>query len=88
VICYRRKGNNPEEDLLIILNMTPEVRRDWKVVTHGKKEWKEVFNSNDSRYWGTGDVFNPTITVHAQEKNNDMYEINVHLPSLGAVVLR
>src|SRR5438128_1262664 len=27
VICYRRKGKNPKDDLLIILNMTPVERR-------------------------------------------------------------
>jgi 1,4-alpha-glucan branching enzyme len=88
VVAYRRKGKNPENDLLIILNLTPVVRHDWKVYTHGKSQWREIFNSDDKRYWGTGNVFNPEISTRSLEKNDNMYEINVHLPPLGAIVLK
>jgi 1,4-alpha-glucan branching enzyme len=87
VIVYRRKGHVPKEDVLVILNMTPVVRRDWKIQVSGKSRWKEVFNSNEVKYWGTGDVFNPKIGYQILDKNRKQYEINVHLPALGAVVL-
>ncbi len=88
VIVYKRKGKDPKDDILIILNLTPMVRRDWKVYTEGKSEWKEIFNSDAKKYWGTGDVFNPDILTTLVDKNENRYEINVHLPALGAVVLR
>ena len=88
VIVFRRKGLKAEEDMLVILNMTPEVRRDWKVTSYGKSAWSEVFNSNSVEYWGTGDIFNPAITVTPVDKNPDLFEINLHLPPLGAIVLR
>jgi 1,4-alpha-glucan branching enzyme len=88
VICFRRKGNNPKDDLLIVLNMTPTVHHNWKVLTYGKKNWKEIFNSDLKNYWGTGDVFNPQIITTQVDKNSNMFEINLHLPALGAVVLK
>ncbi|HOA38767.1 MAG TPA: 1,4-alpha-glucan branching protein GlgB [Flavihumibacter sp.] len=88
VIVYRRKGTDPKNDLLVILNMTPEVRHDWKVQVYGKEIWQEIFNSNDKKYWGTGDVFNPEILVTELDKNSALFEINVQLPPLGAIVLR
>ncbi|HYF30517.1 MAG TPA: 1,4-alpha-glucan branching protein GlgB [Chitinophagaceae bacterium] len=88
VICYRRKGNNPEDDILVLLNLTPVVRLDWKVQTYGKPEWKEIFNSDSKKYWGTGDTINPDIQTTIVDKNEHLYEINVHLPPLGAVVLK
>jgi len=88
VIVYRRKGSDPKNDLLVILNMTPEVRHDWKIQVHGKESWQEIFNSNDKKYWGTGDVFNPEILVTELDKNSALFEINVQLPPLGAIVLR
>jgi 1,4-alpha-glucan branching enzyme len=88
VVAYRRKGKDPANDLLIILNLTPIARYDWKVYTHGKSQWREIFNSDAKHYWGTGDVFNPEITTTRLDKNDNMYEINVHLPSLGAIVLK
>ncbi len=88
VMVYRRKGLKEADDVLVILNMTPVTRRDWKVYTYGKKEWKEIFNSDLKKYWGTGDVFNPEPEVKLVDKNNNIFEINVHLPALGAIVLK
>jgi 1,4-alpha-glucan branching enzyme len=88
VIVFSRKGKLPENDLLIILNMTPTVRNDWKVYASGKSVWKEIFNSDLKKYWGTGDVLNPHPGVKLVDKNQNRYEINVHLPPLGAVILK
>jgi 1,4-alpha-glucan branching enzyme len=88
VIVYRRKGLLPENDLLVILNMTPVVRHDWKIYAHDKESWKEIFNSDDKKYWGTGDVYNPSPVVKLVDKNTRRFEINVHLPALAAVVLK
>jgi 1,4-alpha-glucan branching enzyme len=88
VITYRRKGKDPKDDLLIILNMTPVIRRDWKIYAKGKTLWKELFNSDDKKYWGAGDTTNPNPAVHLVDKKAKIYEINVHLPPLGAVVLK
>jgi 1,4-alpha-glucan branching enzyme len=88
VIVFKRKGKDPDDDLLVILNLTPVVRLDWKVYTAGKTKWKEIFNSDDKKYWGSGDVFNPTIPTTLVDKKHKVYEINVHLPPLAALVLK
>jgi len=88
VVVYRRKGKDPDGDLLVILNFTPVVRRDWKVYAKGKQAWKEIFNSDAKKYWGTGDTFNPDISVKLVDKEEDKYEITVHLPPLGGLVLK
>jgi 1,4-alpha-glucan branching enzyme len=88
VLVYRRKGKDPANDLLVILNLTPIARFDWKVTTYGKTEWTEIFNSDSKKYWGSGDVYNPAILTNPVYNNEELYEINVHLPPLGAVVLK
>jgi 1,4-alpha-glucan branching enzyme len=88
VICFRRKGLKPEDEVVILLNMTPVVRHNWKVQLSGKSSWKEIFNSDDKKYWGSGDVYNPSIQLEWINKNEQRAEINVHLPPLGAIVLK
>ncbi len=88
VVVYRRKGKKPKDDLVVVLNMTPEVRMNWKIYTYGKTEWKEIFNSDDKKYWGTGNFLNPEISTTLVDKKEKMYEINLHLPPLGAIVLK
>ncbi|MFZ1453635.1 MAG: 1,4-alpha-glucan branching protein GlgB [Ferruginibacter sp.] len=88
VVAYMRKGKNKKNDMLIILNLTPVVRRDWKLKVKGKAAWSEVFNSDLLQYWGTGKVFNPSPQVTLVDKKKGIYEINVHLPALGGVIFR
>jgi 1,4-alpha-glucan branching enzyme len=64
------------------------VRRDWTLYANGKSAWKEIFNSDDKQYWGSGDSFNPDIPVSLVDKNEKRYEIKLHLPPLGAIVLK
>ncbi len=88
VVAYMRKGKNKNNDMLIVLNLTPVVRRDWKIKVKGKAVWTEVFNSDSVQYWGTGKVFNPSPQVTLVDKKKGIYEINIHLPALGGVVFR
>lgn len=88
VIVFKRKGKDLTNDVLVVLNMTPVVRTDWKIHVQGKKQWNEIFNSNDAKYWGTGDVFNPEIKVNTVDEDAGWYELSLNLPALGAILLR
>jgi len=88
VAVYRRKGKKAKDDIIIVLNLTPEARRDWKVYSYGKAEWKEIFNSDEQKYWGSGNFSNPAISTNLVDKKEKMYEINLQLPPLGAIVLK
>lgn len=88
IIAYKRIGKDRKNDVIIILNLTPVVRKDWKLKVYGKASCTEIFNSDSKQYWGTGDVFNPAPEITLVEKNTDLYEINLHLPALASIILR
>lgn len=88
VVAYKRKGNKPADDILVILNMTATVRHDFPIYVNGKGKWTEIFNSDNKDYWGTGDVFNPKIPSKLVDKKEKRYELKLHLPALGAIILK
>jgi 1,4-alpha-glucan branching enzyme len=88
VVSYRRKGKKTEEDLLIILNLTTVVRNDWDVYVNNKEFKEEIFNSNDKKYGGTGDVFNPDVRRELVDEEQKMYKLTLNLPPLGGIVLK
>ncbi len=88
VIVYRRKGKNPSEELLVVLNMTPVIHRNWKIQVNGKSEWKEIFNSDAKKYWGAGDVINTDVKTVEMDKKERVFEITIDLPPLAAVVFK
>ena len=88
VLSFRRKGKDPNNDVLVMLNMTPVVRNDWEVHVQGKKTWQEIFNSDAEKYWGTGKILNPEVPVTVTDKKAKWNKLTVQLPPLGAVLLR
>jgi 1,4-alpha-glucan branching enzyme len=88
VMVFKRKGMKAADDLLIVLNMRPEVRYDWVVYTEGKEYGSEIFNSDLTKYWGSGNVFNPDIRTELVDKKLERYKLTVNLPPLGALVFK
>jgi len=88
IVSFKRKGKNQEDDLLIILNLTTVVRSDWEVFVNNKEFTKEIFNSNDKKYWGTGDVFNPEIRSELVDEEQRIYKLTLNLPPLGGIILK
>jgi 1,4-alpha-glucan branching enzyme len=87
VMAYRRKGRTEEDDLLVVLNLTPVPRMDWEIYLDGHYYTKEIFNSDAKEYWGSGDVFNPEIRMETVNEDQKKYKIILNLPPLGALVL-
>lgn len=88
VISYRRKGKKRGDDLVIILNLTPVERTDWKLTLQGKREWKQIFSSNDDEFFGTGKFKNQEIKVTPVNKRKRLFEVELNLPGLSAVILK
>jgi 1,4-alpha-glucan branching enzyme len=64
------------------------VRENWIVELKGHLFKQEIFNSNALEFGGTGDVFNPALLPVMINKKEKIYQLTVHLPALGAVVLK
>jgi 1,4-alpha-glucan branching enzyme len=88
VMAYMRKGKKEKDDILVIFNMTPVERYDWKVTVHEKTSWKQIFCSDDAKYWGTGKFSSQEIITNVVDKKNKIAEINLNLPALSATVLQ
>jgi 1,4-alpha-glucan branching enzyme len=88
VLIYTRKGHDPKNDLVIVLNMTPNPHHNYRIGVPEAGTWKEIFNSDDKKYWGSG-MSNPTAVKSEKEHwHGRDNSINVTLPPLAAVVFK
>jgi 1,4-alpha-glucan branching enzyme len=89
VVAFSRHSKNSEDHILVILNMTPVVRQGWKIHADDSTEWEEIFNSDSSEFWGTGQFINSKrITSIPDTEKSENHQITVDLPPLGGIVLR
>jgi len=88
VIAFRRRAKNWEEDIVVILNMTPVPRHAYPIHVHGNKPWEEIFNSDAKSFWGVGDLYNTKIPMEPQDKTGDWFKLSLELPALAAIVIK
>ncbi len=87
VLTYMRKGNNPEDDLIIACNFTPVPRENYRIGVPKSKQMKLLFNSDDAKYAGGG-IGKKTVRPAAKEWNGFEHSIALNLPPLAVVVYR
>ena len=88
VLVYSRKGNDPSDDLLIVLNMTPVPRKAWRIGLPSEGKWKIILNSDDPHFYGSGlfrdqNVISEEIFWHGKAQSGLM-----NLPPLAGLVLK
>ena len=54
----------------------------------GKSEWKEIFNSDNVDFWGSGKYMNNNLTIKIKEKKTSTIEIKLAIPALSVMIFR
>lgn len=88
ILVYARKGYDAANDVIVVLNMTPVVRYDFRIGVTAAGEWKEIYNSDATQYWGSG-VGNPyPLTSQDESWHGQDNSIKITVPPLGALMFK
>ena len=88
VISFVRKGHQYQNDVYVVLNLTPNVLHNYRIGVPHKGSMRIIFNSDDHQFWGSGVVHNVQletmpIPLHGRDRS-----VNLSLPPLGALFLK
>jgi 1,4-alpha-glucan branching enzyme len=84
VFAWLRKGRDPGERCIVVVNFTPQVLRDYRVRVPFAGRWREIFNSDAAAYGG-GNVGNGGAVSTVVTR--DSPEIHIVVPPLAAIFL-
>ncbi|UII80186.1 1,4-alpha-glucan branching protein GlgB [Flagellimonas sp. CMM7] len=87
VLTYLRKGRDAKDDLIIACNFTPVPREDYRVGVPKTSQLKLLFNSNDTKYAGTG-MGKKTLKPSSKAWNGHEQSVVMTLPPLSVVIYR
>lgn len=87
-ISYVRKGSSEYDLVLVVCNFTPVIRENYRLGAPAAGYWKEIFNSDDKAFGGSG-ITNPNTIETAQEpKHGRDQSIALTLSPLGVTYLK
>jgi 1,4-alpha-glucan branching enzyme len=88
VIVYQRKSDKKEDLLLVVCNFTPETRQHYRIGVPFRGKWREVFNSDNLKYGGSG-VLNPgDLTTAPIKYHHQDFSVTLSLPPLAFTVIK
>ncbi|MFN5170739.1 MAG: 1,4-alpha-glucan branching protein GlgB [Cyclobacteriaceae bacterium] len=88
VLVFLRKADDPKDALLVVCNFTPQGHHNYRLGVDFRGTWKEVFNSDDLKYGGSG-VINQGMQYTTPVKyHNRNYSITIEMPPLAVSVFK
>jgi 1,4-alpha-glucan branching enzyme len=88
VLVYQRKGNDPKNDLIIAINLTPVPRYNYRFGVNNLGSWEEIFNSDDLVFGGSGSIKNNITVAENIASHGRGNSLNTDLPPLAMVVFK
>ena len=88
IISFIRRGDDPKEDLVILINFDVNAREDFRM---GVPEWgvyEEIFNTDNERFGGSGVINTGKIKCQDEPWNGREQSIVVRVPPLAGMVLK
>ncbi|QWT17135.1 1,4-alpha-glucan branching protein GlgB [Collinsella sp. zg1085] len=72
IISFIRRAKHRRDDLVVIINFTPSYYESFELVVPEGGTWKEIYNSDDERYGGSGKLNSEHLhaTIAARTKPN------------------
>jgi len=86
VVVFLRKGNSPDDRSVVVMNMTPVPREDYRIGLPFGGAWMEQLNSDDPAFGGSG-LMNGLLHADAIGWQNRTHSVSLRLPPLGGVIL-
>ena len=88
VLSFLRRGDSPEDVVVVVCNFTPVVRKDYLVGVPVGGLWRTILNT-DSVFYGGSDVGPGDVQAEGEEGWHGFpYAVSLTLPPLATVVLR
>ena len=88
ILVYMRKGVSRDNDLMVVLNMTPVVHEHYRIGVPAAGQWKEIFNSDAEKFWGSGVINFDPISTEDVAWHGKEYSIVLKTPPLGAAIFK
>lgn len=86
VISFVRSGG--PKSLVVVCNFNNKVYENYELGVPSGSKWREIFNSDAKKYWGSGVVNKMAINASHKELHKKKYSIKLNVPPLGVTVLK
>jgi 1,4-alpha-glucan branching enzyme len=87
IVSFLRRSSDGEV-LFVIANFTPVVYKNYRAAVPLPGKYTEIFNSDDVKYGGEGNVNEETVTTRLLPTDGQPYAVKINLCGLGVEIFK
>jgi 1,4-alpha-glucan branching enzyme len=88
VLAFLRRARDPQDHLVVVCNFTPVPRAGYRVGVPEALFYREVLNTDEAKYGGSGVTNSPGRQATASPWQNQPCHIQITLPPLAVVIFK
>jgi len=88
ILIFMRKSRDDKDTLIFINNFKPEVYNDYQIGVPFLGEYEQIFNTDDSKYGGSGQVIEGMLLADKEKFHNQPYSLKIKVPPMATLVLK
>lgn len=88
ILIFARRSRNDKDTLIFIINFTSIVYYDYQIGVPFFGIYEEVFNSDDSKYGGSGQIMGEMLVSEKTQFHNQPYSLKVKVPPMATLILK
>ena len=88
ILIFARRSRNDNDTLIFIINFTSVVYYDYKIGVPFLGSYEEIFNTDDSKYGGSGQTMGELLLAEKSPYHNQPYSLKIKVPPMATLVLK
>lgn len=88
VISYIRKSGKDEDDIIVVCNLTPVPRNNYRIGARDEGDWKVILNTDEKEFFGSGNMKKKSFKSERKPSHGRNYSLNLDLPPMAVICLK
>ncbi|WP_294153528.1 1,4-alpha-glucan branching protein GlgB [uncultured Clostridium sp.] len=88
ILIFARRSRKDEDTLIFVVNFKPTVYYDYQIGVPFNGEYEELFNTDDVKYGGSGQVMGTPLFAEKAPFQNQPYSLKIKVPPMATLVLK
>lgn len=88
ILIFNRRSRNDEDTLVFVINFTSTVYYDYRIGVPFLGEYKEIFNTDDERYGGSGQIMGEPLFAEKLQFQDQPYSLKIKVPPMATLILK
>ena len=88
ILVFARRSRDDMDTLIFVVNFTPIVYYDYQIGVPFLGEYAELFNTDDTKYGGSGQIMGTPLFSEKEQFQNQPYSLRIKVPPMATLILK